>query len=134
MVIQASQNGKIVEGASRLFIDGLFLIDNIKVSYDFVGVVTIQIIDNQGRFLSKSVDVIIPVLSDNLTQVSAGEIRLLSGDGLFCTREDARCIHNEVILKGDVTVPIDLGLFPSIGLHQGLNQSYAVKVLKGFVL
>ena len=110
-----------VQGATRLFADGLFMIDGIIASYDFSGVVTIKVEDSRGGFLPKSVDVIVPALASNLSQISAGEIRLVSGDGLFCKREEENCLHNEGILKGDVTVPVELGIFSSIGLHQGLN-------------
>lgn len=100
--------GKRVGTGGTLLNDGVFIINNIPRYRQYITKITVVIeAAKSTQFLNKNVEVVID--PTQVGEISAGEIRLDTADGLICNVGDTNCLNSKPQLSGSVQVIINDG-------------------------
>ena len=95
VTIVAKDAAGLVSSDYTLLQDGTFALRKIPKYKDNLYRITLEITDSKGLFLPKRVDVPIDVLTTD--DISAGEIRLNTKNGVVCKVEDTKCIDAQKV-------------------------------------
>lgn len=91
-------------GDVNLFEDGIFIIEDIPryetMSYPMI----LSVRDPSGRFLPKTVEILVPSLDRSQNELSAGFVRLLTPTGTPCNVGDSQCMDNQTTSQGTLVV------------------------------
>lgn len=102
--VRAFRNGTPVGEPANLFSGGVFVVPNVPVLSGSAYPVTLQIQDSAKIFLPDAVDVAVPAAAD--TEVSAGQIQLVTMDGKYVKPTNAAGIANRTAKQGDIEVNV----------------------------
>jgi hypothetical protein len=132
--IEAYRDGNKIESNFNLYEGGIWSLDKIIRVYNFSYVLTLNITDSSKRFLPKLVDILVPPEDVTTTELSAGNIRLLTADGKVCTAPNEPCTLPilDQPLKGSLKVALntEANTKSTLVLIYGLN-SVTVQIIKG---
>lgn len=98
-----------IGGTSSLYDGGIFTVLNVPRQLSNAYVATVDISDPVGVFLRKKVDVVVEANTTTNTEISAGNIRLLTLDGNVCSATNATCISGQTRKNGTINIKVKDG-------------------------
>lgn len=124
-----------VGSGPTLFNDGTFVIQNIPVYKSSPYRLRLVVSDSSGTFLSTYEDIVIDPKTARATEISAGEIRLDTKDGLVCQPFiNATCVASQVHQKGDINLIVFDGSNAAAVKDVTRIQGASVALYKGHVV
>lgn len=135
VMVEAFRSGNKLDSRFSLFEGGLWTLENIPRIYNYSYILTLKVTDSSGKFITKEVDMLVSPKDSEITELSAGSIRLLTPNGKVCgePKEDPcpGSMNDVPTFRGTISFTFENELSSQGGFSALYDIRSYVDILKG---